>query len=43
LINKDIEDAYILSRYFPREYSKEEVEKMIEVLKRFKEEFKRWI
>ena len=33
----------ILSRYFLREYSKEEVKKMIEVLKRFKEEFKRWI
>ena len=23
MINKDIEDAYILSRYFPREYSKD--------------------
>jgi HEPN domain-containing protein len=43
IILKDVEDAYILSRYFPREYSKEEVEKMIYALKEFKEVFKRWI
>lgn len=40
---KDIEDAYILSRYFPREYSKTEVEAMISVLEEFKRRFKRWI
>jgi len=43
IILKDIEDAYILSRYFPRDYSKEEVDKMIEVLRKFKEVFKKWL
>ncbi|WP_457548507.1 HEPN domain-containing protein [Archaeoglobus sp.] len=43
IILKDVEDAYILSRYFPREYSKEEVKKMLDVLKKFREEFKEWI
>jgi len=43
IILKDIEDAYLLSRYFPREYSKEEVETMLSILEMFKEEFKRWI
>jgi len=39
IILKDIEDAYILSKYFPREYSESEVK----ALDRFKERFKRWI
>ena len=43
IILKDVEDAYILSRHFPREYSKEEIEKMLEVLKKFKEAFKEWM
>lgn len=43
IILKDIEDAYILSRYFPREYSENEVREMIAALDRFKERFGRWI
>ena len=43
IVVKVIEDAYILSRYYPREYSKEEISKMMEVLNRFKEVFKKWI
>ena len=43
IILKDIEDAYILARYFPRKYSKEEVEEMVKVLEKFKEEFKEWL
>jgi|GEM_PF-6627587 len=30
MVLKDIEDAYILSRYFPRVYSQREVEEMME-------------
>ena len=43
IILKDIEDAYILSRYFPREYSENEVKEMLTALDRFKERFRRWI
>jgi len=43
IILKLVEDAYLLARYFPRDYSKREVSKMIDVLKRFKEEFREWL
>ncbi|MEM1658018.1 MAG: HEPN domain-containing protein [Candidatus Jordarchaeales archaeon] len=43
IILRDIEDAYILSRYFPRDYSKREVEAMLNTLKKFKEKFREWI
>ncbi len=34
---KAIYDAYFQTRYFPTEYTKEEVEKMLKVFKEFKE------
>ncbi len=43
IILKDIEDAYILSRYYPREYSENEVKKMINTLDEFKKRFEKWI
>ena len=43
IILKLIEDAYLLARYFPRDYSKREVSKMIDVLNKFKEEFREWL
>jgi len=43
IIIKDIEDAYILSRYLPRDYSEKEVELMINTLEKFKERFKEWL
>jgi len=43
IVLKLIEDAYILARYFPRDYSDGEVSKMIDALKRFKEEFREWL
>ena len=43
IILKDIEDAYVLSRYFPREYSESEVRKMFEALEKFKKVFGKWI
>jgi HEPN domain-containing protein len=42
IILKDVEDAYLLARYFPREYSKTEVEKMLKVMEEFKERFEKW-
>ena len=43
IILKNIEDAYLLARYFPREYSRSEVQKMIEVLESFAGRFRNWI
>jgi len=43
LILKAIEDAYILSRYFPRTYSKREVGEMLKVLGEFKRRFGEWL
>ncbi len=43
IILKDIEDAYILARYLPRDYSENEVKKMIDTLEKFKGEFRKWI
>lgn len=43
LILKNVEDAYLLARYFPREYSKSEVTKMLDVLDEFKRVFEKWI
>jgi DNA polymerase III delta prime subunit len=40
---KDIEDAYILSRYFPRIYSKKEIEEMMRSLEEFKRRFEKWL
>ena len=41
IILKNVEDAYLLARYFPREYSQTEVQKMIEVLENFTERFEK--
>ncbi len=38
-----IEDAYISMRYMGRRYSNRSAEKAVELLKRFKEAFKRWV
>jgi len=43
IIIKSIEDAYILSRYYPREYSKKEAEEMMKILLKFIDKFKKWI
>jgi HEPN domain-containing protein len=43
IVLKDIEDAYILSRYFPRTYSQREVEEMMETLEEFKRRFGKWL
>jgi len=43
IVLKDIEDAYILSRYFPRAYSQREVEEMMETLEEFKRRFGKWL
>ncbi|MGC9069347.1 MAG: HEPN domain-containing protein [Thermoprotei archaeon] len=43
IIIKSIEDAYILSRYHPREYSKKEAEEMMKILLKFIDKFKKWI
>ncbi len=42
IILKNVEDAYLLARYFPGEYSQTEVQKMIEVLETFTERFRKW-
>jgi len=43
IILKNVEDAYLLARYFPREYSRSEVTKMLNVLDEFKRVFGKWI
>ncbi|HLI45777.1 MAG TPA: HEPN domain-containing protein [Geobacterales bacterium] len=43
LVIKLIEDAYILSIYYPREYSKNEVEIMFKLLSDFINKLKEWI
>jgi HEPN domain-containing protein len=43
IVLKDIEDAYILSRYFPRIYSKKEIEEMVRSLEEFKRRFEKWL
>ncbi|BBL45831.1 DNA-binding protein [Nanobdella aerobiophila] len=38
-----IEEAYITSRYLDKEYSEKSAKKSIELINKFKEEFKEWI
>lgn len=40
---KNVEDAYILSRYLPRDYSAKEVKFMLDLLEKFKKRFEKWL
>ena len=38
-----LEEAYITARYLGKEYSKKSAERALNLLKKFKEEFKEWL